>query len=179
MGKKSENPTAPVVTSDQPFKTCLEASQMFLHGAEEALKRAKEKWPKVEKCQARIQALFAKEERIRRRHAKAPTVMHEKLESIAIQLCDSEQYSLEQGFGTAAMECALVHILSAAAAESFINAIANERLSGQEWDAFDKLSIEGKWLFLPRLVKVKGFKPGEQPHQGFSKCVKYRNGLMH
>ncbi|HSI34759.1 MAG: hypothetical protein ACAI43_13045 [Phycisphaerae bacterium] len=177
MGKK--NMVIEVDTTDRSSQTCLDAAQMFLYGAEEALSRAKQKWPKVERCRKRMQALFEKEERIKRKYAADPKEMHNQLESIAIQLCDGEQYDLEQGYGVVAMECSQVHISAAAAAEAFVNSVAQERLPKQEWKAFENMNIEGKWLLLPKLLKFKGFDPGTQPHQGFAKCIKYRNGLMH
>lgn len=72
-----------------------------------------------------------------------------------------------------------VHLFSAFSLEAHINIRAVDHLSGQHLESFDKLSLDGKWLFFPRLIGLKGFEPGAIPYQHFSRLVKFRNALAH
>lgn len=74
---------------------------------------------------------------------------------------------------------AATHIFCAAALEAYINKKSAIFLNGKLLDNFDKLSLEGKWLFLPNLFSQTSFNPGEQPFQGFSHLIKIRNKLVH
>jgi len=74
---------------------------------------------------------------------------------------------------------ACVHIFAAAALEACINSAAQERLKGKSLNEFDKLSLEGKWLFLPQLISIEKFDPGAEPFQSFSRLVSFRNKLIH
>lgn len=63
--------------------------------------------------------------------------------------------------------------------EARINLVADQRLAGKALDAFDKLSLEGKWLLLPAMLSGTALDPGKQPFQGFSELVRKRNTLVH
>lgn len=43
----------------------------------------------------------------------------------------------------------------------------------------ERFSLEAKWLTVPRLLGLPGFDMGKEPHQGFAKLVRFRNGLIH
>ncbi len=74
---------------------------------------------------------------------------------------------------------AATHMFCIAALEAHINKKAELLLNGKSIDHFGKLSVEGKWLFLPRLLQKTGFVPGNQPFQRFSKIIRFRNALVH
>jgi len=63
--------------------------------------------------------------------------------------------------------------------EAFVNGLASDMLGGSMLDQFDRLSLEGKWLFLPRLVGRDSFDPGREPFQGFRRLVRRRNAHVH
>lgn len=91
---------------------------------------------------------------------------------------EAEQQMLE-ALGRFAQSVAITQVMCAFALEAHINFVARERLSGGEADAFDKLSVQGKWLLLPRLLAVPSFDSGAQPYQSFSALIKRRNALAH
>jgi hypothetical protein len=71
-------------------------------------------------------------------------------------------------------------ILAVNSAEAYINEVAGCELKGKQFDEFDKLSLVGKWLFLPSLIKIKKkFSHDKNPLQGFVALVKERNKLVH
>ncbi|HRO41607.1 MAG TPA: hypothetical protein PL009_02140 [Flavipsychrobacter sp.] len=71
-------------------------------------------------------------------------------------------------------------ILAVNSAEAYINEVAGCELKGKQFDEFDKLSLVGKWLFLPPLLKIsKRFSHDKNPLQGFVTLVKERNKLVH
>jgi len=76
---------------------------------------------------------------------------------------------------------ATTHIFCVAALEAHINKIASSFIKPKMFDHYEKLSIEGKWLFLPRFLggDRDGFDPGHQPYQDFSQLIKFRNALVH
>lgn len=81
--------------------------------------------------------------------------------------------------GNFLQSAASVHIFCVAALEAYINKIAQQLIKGKHFQHFEKLPIEGKWLFLPQLLGKPSFDPGEQPFQNFSKLIKLRNKLVH
>jgi hypothetical protein len=74
---------------------------------------------------------------------------------------------------------AIVHLLCANCLEATINAIGKDLLNGSMFEEFDKLSLTGKWLFLPKIQELEGFDPGEEPFQSFNRMVRFRNSLTH
>lgn len=74
---------------------------------------------------------------------------------------------------------AATHIFCVAALEAHINKTAKKYIKAKKFEHFEKLSIEGKWLFLPQLLGKNDFDPGNQPFQGFSKLIQIRNKLVH
>lgn len=88
--------------------------------------------------------------------------------------------SVEPLFGRLIRELAVADVLLVAAAESYINAVASHVLSGSEAGVFDGLSPVGKWLFLPRLMKLS-WRPelGGPPLQQFAALVARRNKVVH
>lgn len=103
---------------------------------------------------------------------------YSKLEPLYIQI-EGAEYNLGEAYGPMLQHLATVHILSAASAEAHINIRAQASLHGRDWDAFERLSIDAKWLFFPKLLGLVGFDPGVQPFQGFDSLLKIRNRLVH
>lgn len=88
--------------------------------------------------------------------------------------------SLETAFGTTIREFAVADVLLVAAAESFINAVAAQVLLTAEADHFEKLSPVGKWLFLPKVMRLKwrhSLSCG--PLQQFAEVAARRNRVAH
>jgi len=96
-----------------------------------------------------------------------------------IALVHEEENVLEGHVRVYIQSIACVHIFAAAALEACINSAAQERLKGKSLNEFDKLSLEGKWLFLPQLISIEKFDPGAEPFQSFSRLVSFRNKLIH
>jgi hypothetical protein len=88
--------------------------------------------------------------------------------------------ALEDHYGPVVMNFGTAIILLVSAAETYANDVAAIALQGADRDQFDKLTPIGKWLFLPRLMRLT-FKPsvGEWPMQGFADLAKRRNQLIH
>jgi hypothetical protein len=63
--------------------------------------------------------------------------------------------------------------------EAHVNLIAQDKLLGATWEIFDRLSLDGKWLFLPAITGNPTFDPGAEPYQGLRRLIKRRNGLVH
>jgi hypothetical protein len=74
---------------------------------------------------------------------------------------------------------ATVHVFCAATLEAHINCRGLDMLQGRMYEAFQKISLDGKWLMFPKLVGAVGFDPGQQPFQNFSNLIRIRNGLVH
>lgn len=74
---------------------------------------------------------------------------------------------------------AAVHVFCVISLEAHINKRAKELLSGSMYEQFEKTTIEGKWVFFPKLMGLPGFDAGTQPFQDFSQLVSYRNSLVH
>ncbi len=87
---------------------------------------------------------------------------------------------IETNFGKMTKEFFVADILLAASAEAYINLVARHVLSGTEAECFDKLSPVGKWLFLPRVMKLNWQpKMDSEPLQSFQALVKRRNQVVH
>lgn len=88
--------------------------------------------------------------------------------------------SLEDSYSPVVSHFSLVSILLVSSAEAYINDVAAHVLRGKEADHFDRLTPVGKWLFLPRVMKLD-FRPelGTTPLQEFSEVVARRNALVH
>jgi hypothetical protein len=87
---------------------------------------------------------------------------------------------IETEFGSTITNFLVADVLLVAAAEAYINSIAAHVLPASDADNFDKLSPVGKWLFLPKIMKLK-WKPSlsEGSLQQFSLVVSRRNRVIH
>lgn len=104
--------------------------------------------------------------------------LFDKLESVAIQL-ENTNHDVGVAYGPFLQALATVHILSTASLESHINNRAKDFLDGRMLDQFERISLEAKWLMLPKMIGATGFDPGAQPYQSFSKLITLRNELVH
>ncbi|MCK4850713.1 MAG: hypothetical protein KAT11_05140 [Phycisphaerae bacterium] len=87
---------------------------------------------------------------------------------------------LEDSYSPVISHLGLAIILLVSSAEAYINDVASHILRRGEANHFDKLTPVGKWLFLPKVMKL-GFQPdlGKSPLQEFSEVVTRRNVLLH
>ena len=86
---------------------------------------------------------------------------------------------LGHAFGLFLQSLILSHVFCAMTLEAHVNNTASRHLPGSLRDAFDRLPLRDKWLFLPRLLSRDGFEPGAEPFQGFTTLVTLRNRLVH
>lgn len=71
-------------------------------------------------------------------------------------------------------------ILLVCCVETFINEVADVKLTGRYFLEFDKLSIVGKWIFIQDILKLKKrITLDRNPLQDFSSLVSERNKLVH
>lgn len=71
-------------------------------------------------------------------------------------------------------------ILLVCCGETFINEVADVKLTGRHFLEFDKLSIVGKWIFIQDILKIKNrIRIDQNPFQDFSALVSERNKLVH
>jgi len=87
---------------------------------------------------------------------------------------------IETDFGATITNFLVADVLLVAAAEAYINAVAVHVLPTADADCFDKLSPVGKWLFLPKIMKLK-WQPliSEGSLQQFALVVSRRNRVIH
>ena len=125
--------------------------------------------------------VFAAQEKVSKMRQGRRKVWHEsrRLENLETDLLHRLR-DLELSFEPVVQSFASAYILLVASAEAFINEIADVELKGRSEEEFDKLSVIGKWLFLPRLLGFrKKFKLDRDPLQGFAEVVRRRNKLIH
>lgn len=166
------------ILSPPKLSTTLLVDAMYFHAAQENFKAAKAVKKNIEKAERGFARLRAKEKKILVKHNGDSFSAYDELEPLYIQM-EGAEYNIGAAYGPQMQHLALTHILCAAAAEAHINQIAKEELIGSVREHFEKVSIEGKWLFLPKMLKGCCFDQGSEPFQSFSKLIKYRNGLVH
>ena len=156
---------------------CLEG--VYYHSAREQLKSAKIHYEPLKQI---IDTIFDIDEKIKRIKAKYENKLdaYDETESFCIQL-DSFYSEMTDKYLPVIRDIAFVHILNAFCLEAYVNKIALNRLNPKSsFDDFDRLSLEGKWVFLPRLVKgPRTFDKGTIIFQGFKNIIKWRNNLVH
>jgi len=122
--------------------------------------------------------LRSEEEEILESHGGDSSEAYDELEPIYIQMGNAE-YDIGAAYGPYFQNIALTHILCLTAAEAHINIIAKENLKGKFRDNFERISIEGKWLFLPKILGKTTFDQGAEPFQSISTLIRHRNELVH
>lgn len=166
------------IISPPKLSTTLLVDAMYFNAAQENFKAANAGRKNIEKANRSFARLRAKENQILEKHHSDSFSAYDELEPLYIQM-EGAEYSIGAAYGPQMQHLALTHILCAAAAEAHINQISKEELTGNVRDHFEKVSLEGKWLFLPKMLKGCCFDQGSEPFQSFSKLIKYRNALVH
>ena len=87
---------------------------------------------------------------------------------------------LETLFAKTIRDFSVSDVLLVAAAESYINAIADHVLTSTDAALFDKLSPTGKWLFLPKVMSLDWNPDTSKGHlKEFAAVVARRNKIVH
>ena len=160
------------------WETHLLIDAMYYHAARQAHTRATKTLKNIKKADREWEKLEAKESEILSRYNGNQLEAYDELEPVCIQM-ENAHYNIGEAHAPLLKEVATVHFLSIASLEAHINSIAAAKLKGKELNHFEKISIEAKWLFFPKILGLPGFQPGRQPFQRFSKLIKYRNALVH
>ncbi len=164
--------------SPPTWSTTLSIDAMYFHSAKGCCEVAKVSLKAIGKARKAFADLRNEEADILDQHDGDSYKAYDDLEPIYIQM-DGAEYDIGAAYGPYLQNIALTHILCATASEAHINLIAKGRLKGKFRDNFEKISIEGKWLFLPKILGKATFNQGSEPFQSFGKLIKYRNELVH
>ena len=151
---------------------------MYYHDARENYSRAVSCTEAIERAERRVRYLQRKWRDAERRYPDDFGKRYDLQETIAIQL-EAADDEVGVAYAPYLQALAATHVMCAAALESHINLQAKTHLTGKFLDHFERMTLEGKWLFLPRILNKAGFDPGAQPSQGFSRLVTIRNELIH
>lgn len=175
MNREIENPLY--------TRTRLAADAMYYFSAVEAYARAEAASAEIKGIEQRIAATFEKE---RRAYGclegldTATSIAHYNFyEASSIHLVDSLHPQLEEAHAPQIAALAHVHIFCAAALEAHVNTVAERHLSRAHFEAFDKLALTGKWLFLPSVLGKQLLDPGTEPVQSVKRLSSVRNNLLH
>jgi len=151
---------------------------MYFHIARQAHARARNCFKEIEEARQLWTSLNQEFERILSNHNNDAHSAYDELEPIAIQI-EGAHENIEKSYAPLLKEVAAVHILCAASLEAHINSTARDTFQGKILEHFEALSLEAKWLILPKLLGFSGFESGHEPFQGFFQLLKYRNKLVH
>lgn len=166
------------VPSPPTWSTTLLIDAMYFHSARGCCDVAKISLKGIGKARKEFADLRNEEADILDRYDGDSWKAYDDLEPIYIQM-ESAEYNIGAAYGPYLQNIVLNHILCATALEAHINLIAKRRLKGKFRDNFGKISIEGKWLFLPKILGKTTFDQGAEPFQSFGKMIRYRNELVH
>lgn len=175
MSEKSRNKKPSLYNE---WETSLQIDAMYFHAARQAHVRAEAKLPEIKSAEDNWKSLDQKYENVLSKHDDDIHSSYDELEPIAIQM-EGAHYLIGEAYARLLKEIAVVHILCAATLEDHINSVAKDVLQGKEQHLFERLSLEAKWLFLPKVLGFSGFNPGSEPFQSFAKLLGYRNYLIH
>jgi hypothetical protein len=156
----------------------LRADAMYYHAAKMSYKAAAVAKNGIKRANKDFALLCDKEEVILNKYDRDYSKAYDELEPLYIQM-DGSEYDIGAAYGPYLQNIAITHILCATTVEAHINVLAKEKLSGRAHDNFERISLEGKWLFLPSLLGKPSFEQGAEPFQSFSSMIKYRNELVH
>jgi hypothetical protein len=166
------------ISITEDWKTYMQTDAMYFHSARQAHERAKESISKIQEAEDYWNSLNEKYENILSEHDDDLNSAMSELEPIAIQI-ENAHYGIGEAQAPLLKEISVVHILCCASLEAHINTVAKDTISGKKQKLFERLSLEAKWLFLPKILGLSGFELGCEPFQSFSKLLKYRNELIH
>lgn len=161
------------------WKVDLVLESVYFHSAHKHLDSAQEDYKPLSEV---INTMFDIDKKIKAIEDKYGNIYdsYDEVEPFAIQL-DSLYSELQHKYLPVIINIALVHILNALCLEAFINKIAIDNIEPKSsFDEFDRLSLEGKYLFFPKLIgKRDTFEKDKEPFQGFKNIIKWRNNLVH
>jgi hypothetical protein len=161
----------------------LAADAMYFQAARNALSRAAARTRRIDRARSRVESLQDRIDALSQspdgeKDHDVAYRNYSKLEPLCIQL-EGAEYQLGEAYGPMLQDLATVHLVCAACCEAHINVQAQARLHGREWDAFERLAVDAKWLFLPKLLGLAGFDAGKEPFQAFDALLRSRNRLAH
>ena len=160
-------------------QTALLADALYLRRAQDALGEAASIEPQIQAIAAEDAEARRQEAEILAKYESDPEAAYDELEPLYIGPMEHIAYETNRLYGPFLGALATTQIMCAACLEAHVNACAAERLGGSDRVLFDRLPLEGKWMFLPRLLGGAGFDAGAEPFQTFAKLIKYRNALVH
>lgn len=166
------------IPSPPTWSTTLLIDAMYYHAAKNTYAAAKKSMQGIGKARKAFADLRNEEVEVLDQYNGDSWKAYDDLEPIYIQM-ESAEYGIGAAYGPYFQNIALTHILCATAAEAHVNLIAKVHLKGKFRNNFERVSIEGKWLFLPKIMGNTTFEQGSEPFQSFSKLIKYRNELVH
>lgn len=157
--------------------TTLSIDALYFHAALEAHEAALTDNKQVEAARERWTSIDERWKQIER-EVDDPNAKIDLLHSLSRQFEDAD-YEVGRAYGIMIEQIAIVQVLSAATLESHINLFAKDHLGSKEFAYFERLSLEAKWLFLPRMLLTPTFQVDREPFQSFSHLVKVRDKLLH
>jgi hypothetical protein len=162
--------------------TVLAVDAMYFHAARQAHAKGVASMRRINRAQGRASRQQERIDAWNRSFEEGLVdrfVHVEKVEPLAIQM-DGLEHDLGAAHGILLSNVGTVHILSVAALEAHINMRGEDFFaSGRLLEAFERLSLDAKWLLFPRLRGLTGFDTGSEPFQGFDRLIKFRNRLVH
>jgi hypothetical protein len=163
------------------WSTTFAVDAMFYSAARKARERGERAVKGIQRAAKRVFVCEMKMAAIRERaenRGEDSYNYYDDLEPLAIQI-ENLEFEVVEAHGPVLREFAQAHILCAASLEAHINIRAEMLLQKRAWVAFERLAVDAKWLFLPRLRGLPGFDVGAEPFQSFERLVKIRNRLVH
>jgi len=158
--------------------TTLLLDAMCFHAARRNYHAAAQCVPTIRKAESDFSISLQQETAILERHKDDPDSLYDEHERLAIMM-GSQEYEIGLAYGSFLQCLAIVHILCATSLEAHINIRAKETLKGRFFRDFERISLEAKWLFLPKLLGIAGFEPGAEPFQSFARLIKHGNEIVH
>lgn len=163
----------------QPFRVTLAIDALYLNAARQAVARAESSRRNVAEARRSLILLEREEAELREVAESGSTDARDALHDLAIQIVNGAQPELEHAYAPYLEDLAVVHVTAVAAVEAHLNALGKDLLGKTLYAIYERLSIEGKWLFLPSLCGGRELKPSDHRYAMLSKAVRFRNELVH
>ena len=161
------------------LSTTFAVDAMFYSAARKARERANIARKGVARANKEI---FQRQERMdsikQRAEDRNEDVPYAEWERYGITM-ESLEFSVVEAHGLVLRELAIAQIMSAQSLEAHINTRGKTLLTNREWEAFERMPLDAKWLFLPDELGKPRFTVGAEPFQSFDRLVKTRNQLVH
>src|ERR1051325_470479 len=132
-------------------KTYLMVDVMYYHAACQSYEHAKRLTKAIEKAEQKVRVLQQRWDNIKEEYEDDATSRYKLQERLATQM-ESADYDVGVVYGPYLQALAITQIMSAATLESHINARGKEFLNGKSLEQFERIALEAKWLFLPRML---------------------------